>query len=70
MASAEVAGRVLHMAGEERRLVSDPALVRPVDVPVVEGDAGLLRQATGWEPRLDLDTTLADVLAECAQRVG
>jgi GDP-4-dehydro-6-deoxy-D-mannose reductase len=34
-----------------------------VDVPVLRGDATLLRAATGWEPRVPLATTLADVLA-------
>ena len=70
VAIAEVADRLLQLAGAELRLVTDPALVRPVDVPVVQGDATLLRQTTGWEPGIDLDTTLADVLAECSQRAG
>jgi GDP-D-mannose dehydratase len=42
---------------------TDPELVRPVDVPVLRGDAGLLRAATGWEPTTPLATTLADVLS-------
>ena len=29
----------------------DPALARPVDVPVVRGDYAKLHAATGWEPR-------------------
>jgi hypothetical protein len=37
-------------------------LLRPVDVPVLRGSAALLRSATGWEPRIPLATTLADVL--------
>jgi GDP-4-dehydro-6-deoxy-D-mannose reductase len=44
-------------------LVTDPELVRPVDVPVLRGDAGLLHSATGWTPSIPLATTLADVLA-------
>jgi GDP-4-dehydro-6-deoxy-D-mannose reductase len=43
--------------------VIDPELVRPVDVPVLRGDAGLLHATTGWSPSIPLATTLADVLA-------
>jgi hypothetical protein len=32
-------------------------------VPVLRGDATLLRAATGWAPSIPLATTLADVLA-------
>jgi GDP-4-dehydro-6-deoxy-D-mannose reductase len=37
--------------------------VRPVDVPVLRGDATLLHVTTGWSPSIPLATTLADVLA-------
>jgi GDP-4-dehydro-6-deoxy-D-mannose reductase len=62
IAIADVAASLLSLAGAELELVTDPELVRPVDVPVLRGDAGLLRAATGWEPRIPLATTLADVL--------
>jgi GDP-4-dehydro-6-deoxy-D-mannose reductase len=60
---AEVARQLLTLAGADLELEPDPELVRPVDVPVLRGDAGRLRSATGWEPRVPLATTLADVLA-------
>jgi GDP-4-dehydro-6-deoxy-D-mannose reductase len=47
----------------ELELITDPALVRPVDVPVLRGDATRLREITGWEPLIPLATTLADVLS-------
>jgi GDP-4-dehydro-6-deoxy-D-mannose reductase len=37
--------------------------MRPIDVPDMRGDLGLLRQTTGWQPSIPLDQTLADVLA-------
>jgi GDP-4-dehydro-6-deoxy-D-mannose reductase len=40
----------------------DPARSRPSDLPVVCGDASRLREATGWEPRIPLEQTLADTL--------
>ena len=63
VAISEVADHLLSLAGAELELVTDPSLVRPVDVPVLQGDAELLRAATGWSPQIPLATTLADVLA-------
>jgi GDP-4-dehydro-6-deoxy-D-mannose reductase len=62
VAISEVADELLALAGADLELVIDPALVRPVDVPVLRGDAGLLHAATGWSPSIPLATTLADVL--------
>ena len=62
VAMSEVAGNLLELAGANLTLETDPALLRPVDVPVLRGSAALLRSATGWEPRIPLATTLADVL--------
>ncbi len=58
----EIADRLLAAAGSSVRLVPDPALMRPIEVPVLRGDPGLLTRTTGWTPRLALDQTLADVL--------
>ena len=63
VAISEVADDLLSLARADLELVTDPDLVRPVDVPVLQGDAGLLRAATGWVPFIPLATTLADVLA-------
>jgi GDP-4-dehydro-6-deoxy-D-mannose reductase len=60
---AEVADELLALADADLELVIDPDLVRPVDVPVLRGDAGLLRATTGWSASIPLATTLADVLA-------
>jgi len=60
---SEVAAQLLELAHADLTLVTDPELVRPVDVPVLRGDAARLRAATGWRPAIPLATTLADVLA-------
>jgi GDP-4-dehydro-6-deoxy-D-mannose reductase len=70
VAIAEVADRLLRLAGTELRLVPDDELMRPVDVPVVRGDPTKLKGATGWEPEFDLDTTLRDVLEQWRERVA
>jgi GDP-4-dehydro-6-deoxy-D-mannose reductase len=59
----EIADRLLMEAGSSVRLVPDPSLLRPVEVPVLRGDPDRLEDATGWVPEITLDRTLADVLA-------
>jgi GDP-4-dehydro-6-deoxy-D-mannose reductase len=61
---AELAQKMVELAGGGLDLVSDPELVRPVDVPVLCGAPGKLRSATGWEPQVDIERSLGDVLAE------
>ena len=70
VAVAEVAARLLALAGTDLELVTDPSLVRPVDVPVLRGDPARLEAATGWKPEIPLDDTLADVLAYWEERAG
>jgi GDP-4-dehydro-6-deoxy-D-mannose reductase len=60
----DLARRLLELAGDDLELVTDPDLVRAVDVPVLLGDNRHLRDATGWAPEIPLDTTLTDVLSE------
>jgi GDP-4-dehydro-6-deoxy-D-mannose reductase len=66
----QIAETLLGMATRPMRLVSDPALQRPVDIPVLVGDNGRLRRTTGWEPTIALEQTLADVLADWRARLG
>ncbi|MEY2425422.1 MAG: GDP-4-dehydro-6-deoxy-D-mannose reductase, partial [Actinomycetota bacterium] len=58
-----LAQRLLTLAEVDLRIEQDPALMRPVDVPVFLGDNSRLRAATGWAPQIPLDDTLRDVLA-------
>ena len=66
----EIAEELLAMAARPMHLVVDQSLQRPVDIPVLVGDNGALRAATGWEPTIPLETTLADVLADWRARLG
>jgi GDP-4-dehydro-6-deoxy-D-mannose reductase len=70
VAVAEVAARLLALAGTDLELVIDQTLVRPVDVPVLRGDPARLEAGTGWKPEIPLDDTLADVLAYWDERTG
>jgi GDP-4-dehydro-6-deoxy-D-mannose reductase len=62
VAMSEVAAQLIDLAGADLTFETDPELVRPVDVPVLRGSAERLQAATGWEARIPLATTLADVL--------
>ena len=55
IAVRDLAVRLVGLARKPMRLVADPALQRPVDIPVLRGDPTKLRAATGWEPRIPLE---------------
>ena len=57
-----IADQLLAHSTAPIRLVTDPALVRPIDAPRMVGDNTRLRAATGWAPEYTLEQTLADVL--------
>jgi GDP-4-dehydro-6-deoxy-D-mannose reductase len=64
-----LADLLVGMARRPVELVTDPALLRPVDLPVLRGDASKLRAATGWEPAIPIERTLADLLDDMRQRI-
>ena len=56
-------------SGLDVRIEVDPARLRPVDSPRMVGSYAKLRDATGWEPEIPLQQTLADLYAyEAARR--
>jgi GDP-4-dehydro-6-deoxy-D-mannose reductase len=61
-----LAHRVLALVGVDAILESDPALVRPADVPVLVGDSSKLRRATDWSPRHSIDSIIDDVIRAAA----
>jgi len=48
----------------------DPARLRPSDIPVLLGDATKLTQATGWQPEIAFEQSLADTLNEWRRRIA
>lgn len=62
---AEAVEQLVELSGTRARIEVDEARVRPVDVPLLLGDARKLR-ALGWVPRIPFRETLRDLLA--AQR--
>jgi GDP-4-dehydro-6-deoxy-D-mannose reductase len=59
----DLAAMLAARATRPLRVVTDAALVRPVDVPVLVGDPAKLAAATGWQPEFSLEETLDAVLA-------
>jgi GDP-4-dehydro-6-deoxy-D-mannose reductase len=57
---AEVLDRLCAVAGVKPQVEKDPERMRPVDVPLLLGDNGRLREL-GWEPRRTLDQALSDL---------
>jgi GDP-4-dehydro-6-deoxy-D-mannose reductase len=58
----EIADTLIRLSGRDMEVVLDPERLRPVDVPVLLGSNDKLRTATGWEPSIPLQQTLADIL--------
>jgi GDP-4-dehydro-6-deoxy-D-mannose reductase len=56
--------RLSALAGITPVIQIDKSLVRAGDPPDIRGDASLIRKLVGWQPRIPLQQTLADVLAE------
>jgi GDPmannose 4,6-dehydratase/GDP-4-dehydro-6-deoxy-D-mannose reductase len=50
--------------------VVDPQLVRSSDVTLQIPDSSKFRAATGWQPRIPLETTLRDLLEHHRARLG
>jgi GDP-D-mannose dehydratase len=52
----------LQRVGVTADISTDPALSRPVDVPVQIGSNAKLRRATGWAPRHTRDDIIDDLI--------
>jgi len=65
----EALKRLMALSGVAARIEEDPERMRPVDLPLLVGDAGRLR-ALGWTPERSLDDALADLWAEASDKVS
>lgn len=57
-----LAQRVLQRVGRSADIITEPALSRPVDVPMQVGSNSKLRRATGWAPRRTRDDIIDDLI--------
>ncbi len=67
---SEVLDAVLREAGVEARIETSAARLRPADLPMAQGDAGLARRVLGWAPSVPWAETLRDVVADWRERVA
>ena len=54
--------RLAVIVGVDAIAEPDPEFLRPADIPVLVGDSGKLRAATGWTPAVPFDQTLRDLV--------
>lgn len=66
----EIAEKLVAGARRPLQITVDQALVRPVEVPRLVGDASRLREDTGWSPTCSLDETLNAVLEDARTRAA
>lgn len=64
----DLLARLIRISGLGVEVVRDAARLRPNDVPYVVGNAGEVRQLTGWQPQIGLDQTLHDVWEDARDR--
>ena len=58
------------MTGREVTVEIDPDLLRPVDVPLLVGDSGRLREETGWAPSISTGRMLEDLFTYWEDRIA
>jgi GDP-4-dehydro-6-deoxy-D-mannose reductase len=60
---------LLHLARTAIRVETDPARMRPNDMPVLQGNAARARAELGWTPHIPIEQTLKDTLEYWRGRV-
>src|SRR3972149_1456252 len=53
---------LLSFSSKKINVESDPALMRPVDVPELVCDNSRIRKQTGWEPKIPIEQTIRETL--------
>ena len=66
----ELLDRLLALSESKIEVRTDPSRLRPIETPIFRGSAEKLKAATGWAPRIPLETTLRDLLDDWRRRVG
>ncbi|MCS6975691.1 MAG: GDP-mannose 4,6-dehydratase [Gemmatales bacterium] len=61
---------MLGLSSVKVRVEVDPALLRPVDTATVRVDVSALKSLTGWQPRIPMAQTVADLFNYWRSQVG
>jgi GDP-4-dehydro-6-deoxy-D-mannose reductase len=59
---------ILALTDAKPAVESDPARMRPSDNPVIYGSNQKISDATGWQPEISIEQTLADVVSDWRSR--
>lgn len=65
----EILEKLMTVAGVSLKVTQDTAKMRPSDSPQLYGSHDKLTAATGWQPEIALEVTLADVIADWRSRI-
>jgi len=66
----EVVERIIALAGVDVDLQVESGRLRSTDNPLALGSSAKARKETGWEPKIPLDTSLADTLEYWKKRIN
>lgn len=66
----EMLDKLVALSSTHCEVTVDPDRLRPSDTPVVAGDMTRLKALTGWQPRLEITSTLAAVLDDWRQQLA
>jgi GDP-4-dehydro-6-deoxy-D-mannose reductase len=70
IAISAVLEHLLTLSPTPIQVTVSPDRLRSVDVPLLVADTTRLRDATGWEPQIPLEQSLAELLESWRERVG
>ena len=60
--------KLIALSEVEVTVETDPERMRPSDTPCLYGSSAKLQALTGWQPRISLENSLADIFAEWVQK--
>ena len=66
----DVLGGLLAVSDVSVRILHDAGRARPTDIPLAIGDARMLRDRLGWQPRIAWQQTLRDVIDDWTLRIA
>jgi GDP-4-dehydro-6-deoxy-D-mannose reductase len=69
VAIEEILTMLLGLSQTNIQVEQDPARMRPVDQPISYGAIDKIGQQLGWQPQIDLETSLKEILEYWRQQV-
>lgn len=65
----DILNGLLAVTDTKPEVKQDPAKMRPADNPLIYGSYQKLKDATGWQPEISIETTLADAMSDWRSKV-